>query len=87
MMLVGLSLLLIVAMILVAWAAFTLGDPARGELPRRPLPFPKKRTIPRHAQWTTTGATHRLVPPYVDRWTPPPPRPLDPGEVIRWHTR
>lgn len=54
--------LLLVAMILVAWAAFTLGDPAR-PLPRRPLPYPKHRTIPKHAAW---GDTTRLVPLYVE---------------------
>lgn len=74
--------LLGVSMGLVAWAAWDLGGPA-GEKPRRPLPFPRKRTIPRHADW---GATTRLVPLYVDDWEPPapPPQPWDPDEELTW---
>lgn len=46
--LIAMSVVLVVAMILVAWAAFTLGDPPRSK-PRRPLPYPRHQLHPRHA--------------------------------------
>lgn len=79
--------LFLVAILLVAWAAFTLGNPAR-DLPRRPLPYPKHRTIPKHAQWRAQDEVvlgeHRLVPEYVDMYTPPPAREPASGEHITW---
>jgi hypothetical protein len=46
--LIALSLLLVLAMALVAWAAFTLGDPPVPK-PRRPLPFARHARHPRNA--------------------------------------
>lgn len=46
--LIALSVVLVVAMVLVAWAAFTLGDPPENK-PRRPLPYPRHQLHPRHA--------------------------------------
>lgn len=40
-----LSAVLVLAMILVAWAAFTLGDPPEDK-PRRPLPYPRHARHP-----------------------------------------
>jgi hypothetical protein len=46
--LIALSVVLLVAMILVAWAALTLGNPKRS-YGSRPLPYPKKSLeYPRH---------------------------------------
>lgn len=44
----ALSAVLVLAMSLVAWAAFTLGDPPH-VYPRRPLPYPRHQLHPRHA--------------------------------------
>ena len=60
--LIALSLLLFVALCLVAWAAFTLGNPKR-PYPRRPLPLPKKRkkaalAHPRHQRQAQVEDQH-----------------------------
>lgn len=56
--LIALSILLAVAMCLVAWAAFTLGNPKRS-YPRRPLPYPKKRLAhPRHQRQAQVEDQH-----------------------------
>ena len=46
--LIAMAVVLVIAMILVAWAAFTLGDPLEKE-PRRPLAYPRHQLHPRHA--------------------------------------
>jgi len=64
--LIAMAIVLVIAMILVAWAAFTLGDLPR-PMPRRPLPYPRHQLHPRHAV-EDQGATEfqeRLVAGYV----------------------
>jgi hypothetical protein len=46
--LIAMSIVLVIAMILVAWGAFTLGNPRR-PYPRRPLPYPRHKRNPAHA--------------------------------------
>lgn len=55
--LIALSVVLVLAMILVAWAAFTLGDPPR-LYPRRPLPYPRHQRHPAHAVQDQANPPH-----------------------------
>lgn len=64
--LIAMSVVLVLAMVLVAWAAFTLGDPPESK-PRRPLPYPRHQLHPRHAveDQATAELQGRLVAGYV----------------------
>lgn len=52
--LAGLIALLLLAMVLVAWGAYTLGD-----LPES-RPAPKHERRPQHAHWTTQEPTRKV---------------------------
>lgn len=65
--LIAMAVVLVIAMSLVAWAAFTLGDMPR-PMPRRPLPYPRGVRHPRHARGKQTieqAERVRLIGPYV----------------------